>query len=344
VTVLIVGGGKMGLSHLALASSLLGRDGTAVCDASIALRFAYRNFGFKTFTSLSTALEQLDGRIDAAIIATPTPSHFPVAKMLLQAGVPCFVEKPLTLNPTQSAELIKIASAAKLHAHVGFVLRYVKTFATLRQLVMKNILGQAKSYRAIMTGNVITKGGGNTWRSDFSKGGGCLNEYGPHLIDLCRYAFGEISDVLEVSATQVHSQQADDKFSAQWSHVSGTAGQINIDWCDTSKRKSVVQFEVDFQYGRLHMDNSAMSFADIQPGDPEVPDRLRHLQSATPPKVTFYLRGEEYSLQLEEFLGRCLGRPLGAPPFGGFASPALLADGLAVDQLIVTLAQKAGLS
>jgi predicted dehydrogenase len=344
VTVLIVGGGKMGLSHLALAGSLVGSSNVAICDASLALRFAYRNLGKRTFASVPAALGSLRGKVSAAIVATPTSSHYPIASSLLQASIPCFVEKPLTLNPERSAELARIAAARGVHAQVGFVLRYVATFVTLRRLVASGRFGPAISYRARMSGNVITGSQGDTWRSDYARGGGCLNEYGPHLIDLCRYVFGDIAGIHSAIATQVHSRRADDRMTASWTHACGTNGQLDMDWCDTTRRKSVIQLEVSFSHARVVLDNSTLKILDVHPDHAGPPGELRTLEFIVPPRVSFYLRGEEYSLQLEEFLGRSLQRSFGMTPFEGAASPALLVDGLAVDQLIAGLAQKAGLA
>lgn len=334
----------MGLSHLAVASSLVGRGNVAICEANFGLRFAYRHMGHRVFPSLHAAQDCLRGNLSAAIVATPTPSHYPVAKSLLEASVPCFVEKPLTLRSVHSAELARIATTRGIHAQVGFVLRYVATFVTLRKLVSSARFGPVVSYEARMSGNVITGRQADTWRSDYSRGGGCLNEYGPHLIDLCRYAFGDISVVKEAAATQVHSQRADDRMTASWVHVSGTAGRLELDWCDTARRKSVIEFDVMFQHAHVTLDNSTLNIDHLAPGWTGAPGELQALQSIAPPTVSFYLRGEEYSLQLEDFLGRSLQRKFGATPFEGAAMPALLADGLAVDQLIEEIARKAGLA
>lgn len=64
------------------------------------------------------------GKIDAAVIAVPTPFHYQVTKPLLQEGVHCLVEKPFTLNVQEAEELIEIASVKDLILQVGHVERF----------------------------------------------------------------------------------------------------------------------------------------------------------------------------------------------------------------------------
>ena len=67
---------------------------------------------------------QIIPHIDAAVISVPTPSHYDIAKPLLENGVHCLVEKPFTLNVAQAHELIEIAKAKNLTLQVGHIERF----------------------------------------------------------------------------------------------------------------------------------------------------------------------------------------------------------------------------
>ncbi|MCA6073172.1 MAG: Gfo/Idh/MocA family oxidoreductase, partial [Endomicrobium sp.] len=58
------------------------------------------------------------------VVAVPTSLHYQVAKLLLQNGVHCLVEKPFTLNVQEAEELIEIASVKNLVLQVGHVERF----------------------------------------------------------------------------------------------------------------------------------------------------------------------------------------------------------------------------
>lgn len=341
--ILVVGGGKMGMSHLALASQYVGKENVALCDTRFSTRIIFRLLGYKVFSSVDAAAKYLDS-LEGVLIATPTPSHAPLARWSIEKKVPCFVEKPLTLDKKGSADLIRLADAADAYVQVGFVMRYVASFQRLRQLVVNGSLGQMFEYSASMRGNVITKAPApDSWQGDFERGGGCLNEYGPHIIDLCRFIFGSIREVGVAEMGRTYSSRADDQISFDWTHDSSLQGQVNIDWCDTTKRKSVIEFYVRFEHANVRADNSTVEIDWHESCSLDSEIRAQIDEPVQPKNVDFYLRGEEFSLELEEFLSVCVGRSLSVDKTLPEDTTAHLKDGYEVDRLIDEIAKKVGL-
>ena len=60
----------------------------------------------------NTRRELLD--FDAVVIATPSYTHYEIAKQCLEAGKHVLVEKPMTLDYAQAAELVELAQSKKL--------------------------------------------------------------------------------------------------------------------------------------------------------------------------------------------------------------------------------------
>jgi scyllo-inositol 2-dehydrogenase (NADP+) len=339
---LVVGGGKMGLSHLAILNRLLDRGQVAVVDPSRLTRFIFGRIGIRTFASLDAALAA-SKTWAGAVVATPTASHYSIARTLLERGIPCFIEKPLTLDPTRSSALLELQQQRATVAQMGFVLRFVQPFVRLRAIVQSGVLGAPLEYRARMLGNVVTKPENDSWRTDFQRGGGCLNEYGPHLIDLCRAIFGDVQTIERAAFGRVHSTRGDDHSDIQWRHSQGAVGTLRLDWCDTSRRKSYTDFDVQFEHGRVHANIAEIR---VEPA-PEANLDMTQLAALTAPTlpfpVNFYLRGEEFTLQLELFLERVLGRKLMRADIPHDLA-ADLVDGHAVDQLIFDTATLGGLA
>ncbi|MBI2824235.1 MAG: Gfo/Idh/MocA family oxidoreductase [Planctomycetia bacterium] len=75
---------------------------------------------------------QLDGPLDAAIIATPTRFHHAVALELLSRGVHLFIEKPLAATLAEASELVDAARRHGLVLQVGHVERFNPAFAAAR--------------------------------------------------------------------------------------------------------------------------------------------------------------------------------------------------------------------
>jgi scyllo-inositol 2-dehydrogenase (NADP+) len=336
MSILIIGGGKMGLSHMAILNRLLDKDAVALCDSSRLTRYVFGKLGIPTFKSLGDALQE-PGRWRGAVVATPTASHFPITQALLQLGIPCFIEKPLTLNPAHSQILANLQQSHGVLVQMGLVTRFIQPFVRLRQITRLGMLGAPLHYRARMMGNVVTQPDNGSWRTDHQRGGGCLNEYGPHLLDLCRSIFGEVQRLNSAKFGQVHSTRGDDSFAIGWTHTSGATGALSLDWCDTSRRKSAMDFEVVFERGQVRANNAELQ-VQLNPGAVVDPTHQAVLDAPVLPyPVNFYLRGEEFSLQLEIFLQRVLGRKmLRADIDPGMA--ATIQDGLAVDSLIRDIA------
>lgn len=199
-----------------------------------------------------------------------------------------------------------------------------------------------------MRGNVMTATPAKDhWQGNFARGGGCLNEYGPHIIDLARFIFGPVTSVHGAKATRIHSIDADDRTEIEWTHTTAdgdpVTGQLLIDWADTTKRKSVIEFFVDFELARLRVDNSTIDVEwRIDPREGEAMSPKVNVD-VSPPNVDFYLRGEEFSLELEDFLanigyGGCRTRHALSVD-----TAARLDDGWEVDKLIDLIARKANL-
>ncbi len=333
----------MGMSHLALATQYVGKRDVSLCEVKFSTRLLYRLMGYRTFASVDAAAAAL-GRLDGVLIATPTPSHAPLLRWAIQHKVPCFVEKPLTLNTAVDAELKQLAESAGSSIQVGFVMRYVASFQRLRELVRTGALGPWRGYTASMRGNVITKPPSpDSWQGDFRRGGGCLNEYGPHIIDLCRFIFGSVQEVTDVHMERVHCRNADDRIRIQWTHDNGVAGSVDVDWCDTTKRKSVMEISVQFEHADVRVDNSAVELAWHDDCTLSSSERAAADVAVHPKNVGFYLRGEEFSLELEEFLSACKGRRFSVDDTLPNDITARLHDGSEVDRLIEEVARKAGL-
>jgi predicted dehydrogenase len=64
------------------------------------------------------------GAVDAVSIATPTPSHYAIARDCLAHGLHVLVEKPVTETPGQARELIELAERKGRVLQVGHLERF----------------------------------------------------------------------------------------------------------------------------------------------------------------------------------------------------------------------------
>ena len=68
--------------------------------------------------------DMLRDKIDAAMVHSSTESHFKIVMLLLNAGIPTFVDKPLSLSFKESEELLNLSLQKQVTLYVGFNRRF----------------------------------------------------------------------------------------------------------------------------------------------------------------------------------------------------------------------------
>jgi predicted dehydrogenase len=299
----VIGLGKMGLSHLSIANALDDFEVVAICDNSkLVTDVLSKTTGLRGFNDYDEVLKIKD--LDAVLIATPSVAHEQMIRKALERHLHVFAEKPLTLDPEASRELGELAVAKGVVAQVGYHNRYVGTFAEAARLVAAGALGKISHALAESYGPVVLRRAKPTWRGKAGQGGGCLHDYAAHPINLLNWIFGAPDDCLGASLPRHFSAEVDDQTHALLQFPGGVIGQVSVDWSDPSVRKMTTKFSVWGEAGKLYVDRTDLQL--FLTGKDKLPEgygegwTVRHITDLTP-SVSFYLRGEEYSAQLEAF-------------------------------------------
>lgn len=126
----VVGVGHIGKNHARLYSELPNAEFSAIYDTDAAKA---TQLGQEFGVLIATSLEDFAQRVDAASVATPTSTHFEVARSLLAAGKHLLIEKPITENPQHATELAQLAAAQQLVLQVGHVERFNPVLSALEE-------------------------------------------------------------------------------------------------------------------------------------------------------------------------------------------------------------------
>ena len=307
VNVAVVGLGKMGLSHVSIINALADFNLIGVCDSSRLVTSVLSGVtGLKSFTNYDQLLE-LEG-LQAILIATPTIAHEAMVRKALERGLHVFAEKPLTLDAAASRELATLATEKGLVTQVGYHNRFIATFGEAARLLGTGALGKVNHVLAESYGPVVLRATKGTWRSQAGQGGGCLHDYAAHTINLLNWFFGPAAHCIGASLRSGYSAEVEDQISALLEFADGTIGQLSVNWSDPSVRKMTTCVSVWGEGGKIQVDRQELRL--FLSGNRPIPEgysegwNLRYITELTPP-VSFYLRGEEYSAQLESF-GRAI--------------------------------------
>jgi predicted dehydrogenase len=117
----VVGVGHIGSNHARLYSEIPSAEFTAVYDVDTVTN---RTIATKFRATPAESLDEFMGMVDAASVATPTNTHYAVARSLLTEGKHVLIEKPITDNTAHAAELADLAAYNGLTLQVGHVERF----------------------------------------------------------------------------------------------------------------------------------------------------------------------------------------------------------------------------
>jgi predicted dehydrogenase len=302
----IVGLGKMGLSHHALFHAHPEVEVAGVCDSSrYVLSVLGKYTDVDTYSDYEEMLERVS--IDAVVIATPSKAHTGMVTSALERGLHVFCEKPLTLGPEESESLAATAQERALATQVGYHNRFVATFREVKKLLDAGVIGDLHQVTGEAYGPVILKPQGRTWRSQRTEGGGCLYDYAAHVINLINWYCGMPSGVGGTALPSFFSRDTDDAALSTLYFDSGLTGQLTVNWSDESYRKMTTRITIRGSNGRIYADRQELQVylrdADGAPDGYGKGWNVRYTTELTPP-VWFYLRGEEYSEQVDAFVKR----------------------------------------
>jgi predicted dehydrogenase len=317
----VVGLGKMGLSHHALLHAHPEVEAVACDSSKYVLGVLEKNTGVSAYSDYERMLAEAD--LDAVVIATPSSSHAPMVRAAFDRGLHVFCEKPLTLDAAESEELSRLAGERGLVTQVGYHNRFVAAFQEVRSLLDAGAIGEVTHVLGEAYGPVVLKQKGGTWRSRRSEGGGCLYDYAAHVINLMNWYVGQPTGVGGTALPKVFSADTDDAAFSTLYFPDAKTGQLSVYWSDESYRKMTTRITIWGTAGRIFADRQECQAylrdtASVPPGYEEGWN-VRYTTELTEP-VWFYLRGEEYSSQVESFVEQVrAGAPTGE---NGFAAAA----------------------
>ena len=117
----VVGVGFQGRRHAQKLHALEKAELVAVVDTDAdCLRSVTGELGVEG----SLDHRDLVGRVSAAVVATPTSTHFDIARDLLRAGIHVLVEKPMAARIDEARKLVEIADRRGLVLQVGHLERF----------------------------------------------------------------------------------------------------------------------------------------------------------------------------------------------------------------------------
>lgn len=142
----------------------------------------------KVVNSIEALLQ--DDSVELVIITAPNETHYPYAKLAMEAGKHVVVEKPFTNTTEEALQLIEISKATGKTCAVYQNRRYVADYLTMKEILQKKLLGELHEFEAHYDRYRPDPRTYGLWREKPIPGSGVLYDLGSHLIDQALQLFG----------------------------------------------------------------------------------------------------------------------------------------------------------
>ncbi len=309
VKVALIGAGKMGISHLSILGAHPSVEVVGVSDTSKMVIDVFKKYSsFPCFSDYEDMLGKT--RPEAVFVAVPTKYHASMVKKVLENGNHVFAEKPLCLTPEEGQQLVEIAKRNKLVNQVGYHNKFIGTFQEVKRILDEGHLGEICHFAGESYGPVVIRAKQETWRSDPSEGGGCLMDYASHVIDLINYIIGPIAKVKGSILKSFYSRNVEDAVFSLLELSNSVSGVLSVNWSDETYRKMSTSLTILGSQGKIICDANELR---VYFKTSECPSgytkgwNVKYITDLTEP-VEFYLRGEEYSSQIDYFIDAVQGK------------------------------------
>ena len=164
--------------------------------------------------------------VEADVIATPVPTHFPLAKAALEAGKHVFVEKPPAMQVAEMEELVGLAEAGGLVLMPGHLLLYHPAVQKLKALIDAGELGEV----LVVYGNRQNLG-------KIRKDENALWSLGVHDLSVIQYLIQE--EIVEAAAHghAFLNEGVEDVVFCYLRFASGKIAHMHLSWLDPHKMR-----------------------------------------------------------------------------------------------------------
>ena len=186
IKMLLLGGGRMGKTHLASAQKLDSVIYTGIVDKKInCARDTGASYNLPVFNNFEKAVKKL--KPDAVDICVPTPYHLPMIRLCAENNLHVLCEKPISLCLKDAEEVEKICHAAGIRLMIAQVLRFWPEYVYAGTVSAKKKYG---SILAVECKRLSSPPDWNAWMLKAGIGGGAVIDLQIHDMDFVLQLLG----------------------------------------------------------------------------------------------------------------------------------------------------------
>lgn len=262
--------------------------------------------------------------VDAVIIATPTMSHFEIAKYALQKKLHVMLEKPMGLSSYEGEQLLNYQSEQSTFA-LMLNQRTAPIFVKMKAIVDSGILGEIQRTHWTMTNwfrpEIYFQV--SDWRATFKgEGGGLLVNQAIHNLDVFQWICGMPASIHAFCEFgKYHDIEVEDEVSAYFRYANGATGMFTA---STGEAPGQNRFDIVGDNGTLQFDSGELTLISNDQATSQFnqqTDDMFGMPQSTSEPVLISENVNQHAVIMSNFVDAILGNaPLIAPAADGLAS------------------------
>lgn len=195
-------------------------DLVAVCDVvkEKAERNA-RNFGARrVYTDMHAMLDKEE--LDGVFAIGPAPQQYELAPVVLERGIPVYVEKPSANISDEAKELAELAEANGTWGQVGFMKHFADAYTIAKDIISRDEFGEISVIKCKFGQGPYPQ----IWGIDSAKRAMLIGQL-VHVFDLIRFFGGDVAAVHAFFRQVTDTQFA---YMVNMQFESGAVGQLDV--------------------------------------------------------------------------------------------------------------------
>jgi len=222
----VIGAGSMGKNHARVCSELPNVELYGIVDID---KTSGKVLADRLNSEAFTDYKEMIPNIDGAIIATPTITHYDIARNLIEAGKHVLVEKPICSTAEKGQELLTLSENNNVVLAVGHIERHNTAVSFVKKSLDNNQYGDIISLNSKRVSNFPGR----------IHDVGVIHDFGVHDIDIMRYIGGEVKSVYAKSGFYKKGIEFEDHAIIVLNFENDLCGVIEVNWLTPMKIRTL---------------------------------------------------------------------------------------------------------
>lgn len=222
----VVGAGAWGKNIIRTLHEMNALD--CVAELSPALRggIAESYPGIAVHDSIEPLIES---DVTAVCIATPVPTHYEIAKAMLENGKDVFVEKPMTLSVSDAKDLVQTAEKNERVLMVGHLLLYQPAVQWIKSAISEGVIGSLRAIHQKRLGLGRARSVENV-----------LWSLGVHDVAVALYLVGDAPEQIEATGQRILQPAIEDDVYLHMHFAGGVETHLHCSWLWPDRERGMV--------------------------------------------------------------------------------------------------------